>query len=182
MSTPLSKDEAFARLGAITREMHEAFSVLGGSNDLHNVVEDVVTILHEKGAMKNVTLINNVEKDIVVECQTERIKQAFYNIILNGIEAVAGKGAVEVLSECVGHHVNISVKDNGSGIAEAHVHSIFEYYYTTKDKGIGLGLPISYMIVKDHGGDIKVFSEKGKGTRFIITLPFVQQRTEKLES
>ncbi|NMC94708.1 MAG: hypothetical protein GYA68_09360 [Syntrophorhabdus sp.] len=152
------------------------------SENLHNVVEDVVTILHEKGAMKNVTLINNVEKDIVVECQTERIKQAFYNIILNGIEAVAGKGAVEVLSECVGHHVNITVKDNGSGIAEAHVHSIFEYYYTTKDKGIGLGLPISYMIVKDHGGDIKVFSEKGKGTRFIITLPFVQQRTEKLES
>ena len=50
-----------------------------------------MTILHEK-VMKNVTLINNVEKDIVVECQTERIKQAFYNIIPNGIEAVAGKG------------------------------------------------------------------------------------------
>ena len=59
------------------------------SENIYNLVEDVVIILHEKAAMKNVTLINNVAKDIRVECQTERIKQAFYNIILNGVEAIA---------------------------------------------------------------------------------------------
>ena len=78
----------------------------------------------------------------------------------------------------MGKNVTISVKDNGFGIEEAHMHSIFEYYYTTKDKGIGLGLPISYMIVKDHGGDIKVFSEKGKGTKFVVTLPLTQTQAE----
>jgi signal transduction histidine kinase len=148
------------------------------SENIHNVVEDVVTILHEKAAMKDVTLINNIEKDIRVECQTERIKQAFYNIFLNSIEAIADKGMVEILSVRMGPHVNISVKDNGSGISETDIRNIFEYYYTTKDKGIGLGLPISYMIVKDHGGDIKVFSEKGKGTKFVISLPLTQPKAE----
>jgi signal transduction histidine kinase len=65
---------------------------------------------------------------------------------------------------------------------EEDTHSIFEYYYTTKDKGIGLGLPISYMIVKDHGGDIKVFSEKGKGTKFFLSLPLKQPEAEKVRS
>ncbi len=152
------------------------------SENIHNLIEDVVTVLREKAAMKSVALINNVEKDIRVECQTERIKQSFYNIILNGIEAIPDKGIVEIVSARTGSDVTISVKDNGSGISETDIHNIFEYYYTTKDKGIGLGLPISYMIVKDHGGDIKVFSEKGKGTKFVISLPLKQPEAEKLRS
>jgi signal transduction histidine kinase len=86
---------------------------------------------------------------------------------------------VEITSARKGPRVLISIFDNGSGIKEEDVHSIFDYYYTTKDKGIGLGLPISYMIVKDHGGDINVSSEKGKGTRFVISLPPTQPRAEK---
>jgi len=146
--------------------------------NIRNVVDDVVTILGEKASIKNVTLVNNVDKEIKVECQAERLKQAFYNIILNGIEAIAGNGTVEIVSAHTGLYAMISVKDNGSGIPEADMHNIFEYYYTTKDKGIGLGLPISYMIVKDHGGDIRVFSEKDKGTKFVISLPLVQQKAE----
>jgi len=150
------------------------------SENLYGVMEDVVAILYEKAALKGVTLSNNIEKDIRVECQSERIKQAFYNLLLNGIEAITGKGIVEATSVHKGLQVNISISDNGSGIMEEHIHSIFEYYYTTKDKGIGLGLPISYMIIQDHGGDIKVFSEKGKGTRFEVSLPLTQQRAEKM--
>jgi signal transduction histidine kinase len=148
------------------------------SENLHDVVEDVVTILHEKAAIKGVTLSNNIQKDIRIECQTERIKQAFYNIILNGIEAITDKGMVEISSAQKGPHVHISINDNGPGIMEEHIHSIFEYYYTTKDKGMGLGLPISYMIIRDHDGDIKVFSEKGRGTKFVITLPLMQPKAE----
>jgi signal transduction histidine kinase len=116
----------------------------------------------------------------MVECQTERIKQAFYNLLLNGIESITGKGTVAVTSVYKGSQVHISIIDNGSGIMDEHMHSIFEYYYTTKDKGMGLGLPISYMIVKDHGGDIKVSSEKGKGTKFVVSLPLTQPQTEKM--
>ena len=56
---------------------------------------------------------------------------------------------------------------------------IFEYYYTTKDKGMGLGLPISYMIVKDHGGDIQVMGEEGKGAHFVVVLPLKPQGEKK---
>jgi len=67
--------------------------------------------------------------------------------------------------------VETSIRDSGSGISQEAITRIFEYYYTTKDKGIGLGLPISYMIVKDHGGDIKATSVAGQGTTFTIVLP-----------
>jgi signal transduction histidine kinase len=148
--------------------------------NLREVMEDVVTMLYEKAAIKGATLSNNIEKDVMVECQTERLKQAFYNLLLNGIESITGKGAVEVTSVLKGPQVHISIVDNGSGITEEHIHSIFDYYYTTKDKGMGLGLPISYMIVKDHGGDIKVTSEKGKGTKFVVSLPLIQPQAEKM--
>lgn len=148
--------------------------------NLREIMEDVVTMLYEKAAIKGATLSNNIEKDVMVECQTERIKQAFYNLLLNGIESITGKGAVEVTSVFKGPQVHISIVDNGSGIKEEHIHSIFDYYYTTKDKGMGLGLPISYMIVKDHGGDIKVTSEKGKGTKFVVSLPLIQPQAEKM--
>ena len=59
--------------------------------------------------------------------------------------------------------MDIFIKDSGCGIKEEELHKIFEYHYTTKDKGMGLGVPISYMIVKDHGGDIRVISEEGAG-------------------
>ena len=71
--------------------------------------------------------------------------------------------------------VDIYIKDSGRGIKEEELHKIFEYHYTTKDKGMGLGLPISYMIIKDHGGDMQVESGKGQGTTFIITLPVKQK-------
>jgi signal transduction histidine kinase len=149
------------------------------SENVHEMMGDVVTMLAEKATMRNVTLSNKIDKEIRIECQSERIKQAFYNLILNGIEAIAGNGMVEITSARKGPRVLISIVDNGSGIKEEDVHSIFDYYYTTKDKGIGLGLPISYMIVKDHGGDINVSSEKGKGTRFVISLPPTQPRADK---
>ncbi len=148
--------------------------------NLHGIIEDVVVILAEKARIKNIALTNRTERDIVVECQKERLKQAFYNLVVNGIESISTAGAVEIWSEGSGKTAVIYVRDTGSGIKQEELRSIFEYYYTTKDKGMGLGLPISYMIVKDHGGDIKVFSEKGKGTTFTITLPFTQPNAQKM--
>ena len=76
-----------------------------------------------------------------------------------------------ISSHSEGSEAKVFIKDTGPGIKKADPSKIFEYYYTTKDKGMGLGLPISYMIVKDHGGDIQVLSEEGKGSTFVITLP-----------
>jgi signal transduction histidine kinase len=123
-----------------------------------------------------------VDAHIVIESQKDRLKQSFYNIILNGIEAIGQKGLIEIWTKTKDGFVDICIKDSGGGIKEAELHKIFEYYYTTKDKGIGLGLPISYMIVRDHGGDIKATSAEGHGTNFIITLPVRQKTISKLQT
>ena len=144
--------------------------------NLYDIIQEVVIILREKAASKGVDIVVRVDKDISVPAQKDRLKQALYNVILNGIEAIdrAG-GRIEISSLIREGFVDISIKDTGPGIEEAELEKIFDYYYTTKDKGIGLGLPISYMIVKDHGGDIKAFSETDKGTTFLISFPTGRQ-------
>ncbi len=146
---------------------------------LYTIVEEVLMVIKEKAASRNVELRNNVHADIIVESQKDRLKQAFYNIIVNGVEAVQSKGVVELCTEKHGGAVDVIIKDSGAGIKEEERGRIFEYYFTTKDKGIGLGLPISYIIIKDHNGDVKVSSEEGAGTTFVITLPLKHDTEEK---
>jgi len=144
------------------------------NENLYAVVDEIMIILKEKANTSGVELINNVDRECFVETQKERLKQAFYNIVLNGIEAIHNGGYIEVSTKTVGDMIEISIKDTGQGIKEEDTGKIFEYYYTTKDKGMGLGLPISYMIIRDHGGDIKVTSGAAKGTTFCLTVPVRQ--------
>jgi len=144
------------------------------NENLYSIFDEVLIIIGEKAASREIVIVNKVDKQIVIESQKDRLKQAFYNIILNGIEAIGQKGSIEIWMKEKDSAVDIYIKDSGGGIKEEELHKIFEYHYTTKDKGMGLGLPISYMIVKDHGGDIHIESGKGQGTTFIITLPVKQ--------
>jgi len=139
--------------------------------NLHTVVAELVAVISEKARTQNIELVNRIDPALFLECQKERLKQALLNIILNGMEAIRNNGKMELSAEIKGKTVDLTVRDTGPGIKPENLHSIFEYYYTTKDKGMGLGLPISYMIVKDHGGDIKAVSEEGNGAVFVITLP-----------
>ena len=144
--------------------------------NLYNIIDEVVIILREKASSKGIEIRNKTDKDVTVQSQKERLKQAFHNIILNGIEAMDKGGLIEIVTAFKDGNIDISIKDTGAGINSAELHKVFEYHYTTKDKGMGLGLPISYMIVKDHGGDIRVYSEEGNGTTFAISLPVSQNR------
>jgi signal transduction histidine kinase len=143
------------------------------SENLYTIVEDIVQVITEKARSQDIRLINKTDQDVALECQKERLKQALYNLIMNGMEAIKAKGTIELSTEVKGGNVELSVKDSGPGIKAENLHTIFEYYYTTKDKGMGLGLPISYMIIKDHGGDMKAMSEEGNGATFVVTLPLV---------
>ncbi len=147
------------------------------NENLFTIFDEVLTIVGEKAASKEVHFINRVDTKIGVESQKDRLKQAFYNIILNGIEAIDQKGTVAIWTKEKDGLVTIHMRDSGPGIKEEELHKIFEYYYTTKDKGIGVGLPISYMIIKDHGGDVRVVSQEGHGATFIVTLPVKQNKT-----
>jgi len=145
------------------------------NENLYTIFDEILTIIGEKAASRDVRILNSTDPQIMIESQKDRLKQAFYNIILNGLEAVGATGLIEISTRLRDGFVDTYIKDSGSGIKEEELHKIFEYYYTTKDKGMGLGLPISYMIVKDHGGDIRIASTEGQGTTFIITLPLRQK-------
>jgi signal transduction histidine kinase len=139
--------------------------------NLHAIIEDVAFMLHEKAQTAGIQIADESGKAIFIDCQKERLKQVFYNLLVNSIEAMGRDGSIVISSHSDGSHAKVFIRDTGPGIEKADLSKIFEYYYTTKDKGMGLGLPISYMIVKDHGGDIQVLSEKGKGSTFVISLP-----------
>ena len=104
------------------------------------------------------------------------------NILSNSIHAVCEKengekGEIIITTAQVDGKITISIKDNGCGIPENIKSKIFEPFFTTKNigEGTGLGLSIVYNIVKSHNGDIKVVSEAGQGTDFIISLPLSQK-------
>ncbi|MHB8109953.1 MAG: ATP-binding protein [Syntrophorhabdaceae bacterium] len=181
------KDEYFTFLDIIRKELtrvngiveeflqstraHAPFS----SENLRDIIEEVIIIVGEKASSKGIFIENATNTDIFIECQRDRLKQAFYNIIINAIESMQAAGKISILARQKDPFIEISIRDSGPCITQEIMARIFEYYYTTKDKGMGLGLPISYMIVKDHGGDIKVSSIPGEGTVFTIILPRVQK-------
>ena len=139
--------------------------------NLHAIVEEVATMLREKARAADIRIVNESDESIFVDCQKERLKQVFYNLLVNSIEAMGKEGSIVVSALSENPLAKVFIRDTGPGIKRKDLPKIFEYYYTTKDKGMGLGLPISYMIVKDHGGDIQALSEERKGSTFVITLP-----------
>ena len=118
----------------------------------------------------------------VIEADAGQIKQVVQNMVINASEAMPQGGNVSVNVKSVrmkedrpalkhGTYIAIIIKDTGIGIAKDHLSSIFDPYFTTKQKGSGLGLATSFAIVKKHGGTINVDSEVGKGSTFTVLLP-----------
>ncbi|MBI5025998.1 MAG: GHKL domain-containing protein [Nitrospirae bacterium] len=108
---------------------------------------------------------------VMIYADPEQMERVFINLFSNAVDAISGKGNldVKVLKEL--DSVTIKVSDTGKGMPADAVEKIFEPFYTTKDKGTGLGLAIVFNIIKKHNGEIRVESEEGRGTTFTITLP-----------
>jgi PAS domain S-box-containing protein len=102
------------------------------------------------------------------------LRQVLWNIILNGVQAMNGKGVLRVSTEVSAQGAAVHVQDTGPGIPPESLGKLFEPFHTTKRQGTGLGLPIADRIVSSHGGRILVDSAPGKGCRFTILLPLVQ--------
>lgn len=104
-----------------------------------------------------------------------QIEQIFVNLLLNAIQAIEEQGTVTVRSYITPDRkkVAIDVIDTGCGIPQENMSKIFEPFFSTKPKGTGLGLAVTYGIVQKHGGRIYAFSQPGKGSRFIVELPIL---------
>jgi two-component system, sporulation sensor kinase E len=107
------------------------------------------------------------------------MKQALLNLVKNALAAMPGGGELKLSASRADEEVRLAVEDSGVGISEEDLPKIFEPYFTTKDNGTGLGLTITFKIVREHGGEITVASRPGQGSTFTIHLP-VPQKEKRL--
>ncbi|MCM3092938.1 MULTISPECIES: PAS domain-containing sensor histidine kinase [unclassified Cytobacillus] len=150
--------------------------------DVQKILFNVISLLKTEATMHNVQIEFLLKSNVyMIECEPNQLKQLFINIIKNAIEASkeGGKVTVTLLEE--DQQLTILVKDNGCGMSEDRLNRIGEPFYSSKEKGTGLGLTVSFKIVQSHNGSIHFNSEKGKGTEAVIKLP-VKKQTPSTET
>ncbi|WP_346726687.1 ATP-binding protein [Bacillus suaedaesalsae] len=140
------------------------------------IITDVISILETQANMNNTQLLLDIqEENLFINCDSNQMKQVFINLVKNSVEALPTGGVVEVGVKVAGNYIEISVKDNGVGIPLEKINQIGQPFYSTKEEGTGLGLMVSFNIIQNHQGTVKVESERNKGTTFTITLPIYEQ-------
>jgi signal transduction histidine kinase len=141
--------------------------------DTRTLIEEVRSLVAAKSEQQNVKI--NIEQngngDAYVNADAEQLKTCFSNLMINAVQAMQEGGSLDINISPNTSWVEIDFSDSGIGIAPEALEQIFEPYYSTKDTGIGLGLPLTKKIIEEHGGQIKVKSELDKGTTFTLTLP-----------
>ena len=141
---------------------------------INELVEGILLVMEKQLREANITLVTSFDDAIPeVMASTNQMRQVTLNIIKNAKEAMPKGGTLTVRTGRENNHVVIHIQDTGTGIPEEIRDRIFDAFFTTKSKvkGVGLGLSVCYGIIRDHGGEIRVESEEGKGTTFTIRLP-----------
>jgi signal transduction histidine kinase len=141
---------------------------------INSVVEELTNYVKTHSSFENIEIIKYFSDEIPEICvDYEKIKQVFFNLIMNANHAMNQKGKIIIKTKLEDENIRIDIEDTGEGIKEENISRIFDPFFTTKPtgKGTGLGLSVSYGIVKNHGGDIKVSSSSEKGTVFSVFLP-----------
>jgi signal transduction histidine kinase len=142
--------------------------------NINQPVSEIADSLIAQDAFKGITLEVKLGENLPsVFADPAQIGQVVMNMLLNAIHAVTPPGRIGLETRRSGSSLEIVFSDTGAGIPEEHLHKIFDPFFTTKDaaKGTGLGLAVSYGIIKKHGGDIDVTSAVGTGTTFTVRLP-----------
>ncbi|MBI5576210.1 MAG: HAMP domain-containing protein [Deltaproteobacteria bacterium] len=146
--------------------------------NLSEVVRETLLFLDKQLSHANVKVNTELAGDLpFIRGNGMQLQQVFTNLILNAVQAMPGGGTLDVRTRRNGDAVEAEFVDHGMGIDPKLVHRIFEPFFTTKPvgKGTGLGLSVSYGIVKHHGGEIRVSSDPGKGSTFLVVIPLHPQ-------
>ena len=185
VAEPLNREEAMQHVEVIANEIRRLDQVVQGflkftrPEDLKlqpialaTLFEEIVPILRPEADRAAVTLVVECKDVPDVNGDPAMLRQAFLNLGLNACQAMPNGGTLRIVCEALrGRRVRISVSDTGVGIAPEHLQRIFDLYFTTKEKGSGIGLSLVYRTVQMHDGDIEVQSTPGSGTTFRIVLP-----------
>jgi PAS domain S-box-containing protein len=137
--------------------------------NVKNLIQEII----EDETMFNINIIMETEEDIPpIECIESQLRIVFINLIENAIEATDGQGDIYIeVKQMEQNNLRIRFIDNGCGIPGERLHRLGEPYYSTKEKGTGIGLMLSYKIVAHHQGQLFISSEEGKGTTVDVTIP-----------
>jgi len=140
---------------------------------VREILQKIVNLISAEAATKGITLRTDWGNDpVVIPMDMDKLQQAFLNFIKNAMESINGEGTVTLsVRKVEGGLVSIRITDDGCGMTAEEVDRIFNPEYTTKEKGLGLGLPLAHEIIRGHGGEIRVLSRKESGTTFEILLP-----------
>jgi two-component system sensor histidine kinase PilS (NtrC family) len=141
--------------------------------DLNQSLREVVTLLQGSEANNDhVTISASLDGDQFVEGDARQLKQVFWNLGVNAMDAVSEGGTIDIYTAENSNAAEVVFKDSGNGISKDEIDKIFYPFFTTKEKGTGLGLSIAQKIIEEHGGKIEVESEgEGSGSMFKIQLP-----------
>lgn len=154
--------------------------------DLQDILEESRSMVSEQFDEREIEHVKEYAEELPkVIGDYQQLKQVFFNLFLNAYQAMNGKGTLSLRAHPVskngGSFIRVEVEDTGSGIDPENLHNIFNPFYSTKESGLGLGLPLIYKIITSHGGQIEVDNHPGEGVMFIITLPAAPSREEKSE-
>lgn len=138
---------------------------------LNKILKEVVLITDKYSNKQDVDIELHIKEDVYVIADKEKLKQVFINIILNSVQSMINGGVLYIRTEAIDNGVNISFLDTGIGIKKEHLEKIFNPFFTTKEKGVGLGLSLSNRIIQDHNGYMTIESIESKGTQIDIYLP-----------
>ncbi len=161
----------------------EQFLTLSRPSQLHltiasleELLKNLVLLLQEEASSQGIRLQLEMSPELPsVKMDAEKLRQALLNLLKNGIQAIENGGTVRIEARPLKDRIEVAISDTGAGISSDQMEKIFNYYYTTKEKGVGLGLPIAHRIIEAHGGQLKVESQLGSGTKVTVALPVTQE-------
>jgi len=141
--------------------------------DLNDIIDSAIMVAKWSRSIDKITFKREkIKKEVNLFCNPGAIQQVFINLIINSIDALMGKGDITINISGNEHGYTIDFIDNGPGFTKSIINNAFESFKSTKNgKGAGLGLYISYNIIRDHGGTIRIDSEFNNGSHIIITIP-----------
>jgi len=152
-------------------------------SDLNAILSEALSFLSGEIDNRDILLETQLREGLPhVRVDRNQMKQAFYNIIKNSMQAMQQGGILHVQTDQTEGHLVVSFRDTGGGISEENMAKIFQPYFSTKETGTGLGLLIVRRIVREHGGEIQLDSREGDGLTFRVLLPLVDRQVRLLEA
>ena len=140
---------------------------------INDIIQETVELFSKHLLKKEITVHQDLKNIPLILGNNNQIQQILFNLINNASDAMGQGGKLYLRTKCQDENVIIEIEDEGCGINAEQIDEIFDPFYTTKGKGLGtgLGLAVSYGLVKEHGGEIEVLSKEGEGTCFTVSFP-----------